>query len=155
MEVNQIKERLKASLEVTCKRNNLILHAVGLPIAAAVASLGGRGRGSVALWPFVIAVVLLVVIPIVILDLWQIFRIFRKPEAYVFSRFKLTTPHPGNFQYSAYYTVLVDNGEGRMIPVDTHAIFSTRHGHPSIEEYTNKTVTIAYNRETEMVVVIG
>ena len=26
---------------------------------------------------------------------------------------------------------------------------------PTIEEYTNATVTIAYNRETEMVVVIG
>ena len=154
MDTQQIKERLKASLEVTCARNNLIMYLVAIPLCAA-AVMFTKGRSHPEHWAIVSVLAAIMLLPFAVFYIWRIIRIFRKPEGYIFCRTKLSQPHPGDMRHTMYYTVLIDD-DGRKFPTDTHAIFYTHSlVGPTIEEYTNRTVTIAYNRETEMVVVIG
>ena len=84
-------------------------------------------------------------------------KIFRRAEAYTICRATLTTPHGGPLRDTIYYTALVtDPDTGEKFFVNTHAIFFARGiVQPLMEDYTNATVTIAWNRETGMVVVIG
>ena len=53
--------------------------------------------------------------------------------------------------------MLLEDADGYKFVADTHSIFST-HGDLTglgFEDYVNQEVTIAYNEETENVVVIG
>ena len=155
METKEIQQRLRSSLEVTCARNDLIMYLVGIPLCAALVMFT-KGRNHPEHWPAVSLLAAIMLLPFAVFDLLRIIRIFRKPEAYIFCRAKLTQPHPGSLRHTMYYTVLLEDEDGRKFPADTHAIFYTHSiVGPTIEDYTNKTVTIAYNRETEMVVVIG
>ena len=68
----------------------------------------------------------------------------------------MTQPHGSFWVRSMYFTVLLEDGDGTIV-ANTHSIFGTsRHQiGPIMEDYVNKTVTVAYNGLTEQVVVIG
>ena len=61
------------------------------------------------------------------------------------------------FIYMVYFTALaIDPDTGEKFFADTHAIFFTRGiCQPLMEDYANTTVTLAVNRDTGMVVIIG
>lgn len=88
--------------------------------------------------------------------LWLTLRMFRKAEHYIFCQCKLTQPHSSPFLRSFYFTVLFQLPDGSTQEANTHAIFAA-HGiiGPLMEEYINRTVTIAYNTATGNTVVIG
>lgn len=156
METKQIRERLKHSLEMQVLWRNLwITLAVTIPVMLFYLI---REQDHLKIFlPFALLITCVMVVPVLIFCTVRTVRIFAKPEHYIFCRGVLAQPHGGMVRHSVYYTVVLEDPEdGSKFFVDTHAIFYS-HGSmsPTIEEYTNKTVTIAYNRETGMVVVIG
>lgn len=153
MDIPQIRQRLQASLELTCARNNLILYAAAAPVMTLVTIFA---TGHPEFWPLAVALSLALFLPFIIFYALRIARIFRSPEHYRFCRCVLAQPHPGFLRHTMYYTVLLEDPDGRKFPADTHAIFYARGSFgPTVEDFTNKTVTIAYNPETDMVVVVG
>ena len=156
MDIQQIKERLKASLELQVLRRNLILVTVVTAAFLLICLIGNIDHLNLIL-PYILFMACVMILPGLIFAIVRTIQIFRKPEAYIFCRGVLAQPHGSMFWRTFYFTVVLEDPEnGGKFFVDTRAIF-TSHGllSPTIEEYTNKTVTIAYNRETEMVVVIG
>lgn len=156
MDTQQIKAKLRASLELQVLWRNLVLVLV-IVIPVLIFCAISQPDHLEFFWPYALFVACLMILPVLIFCIVRTVQIFRKPEAYIFCRTALRQPHGGPLRDSIYYTaVLEDPEDGGKFFVDTHAIFYT-HGimSPTIEEYTNSTVTIAYNRETGMVVVIG
>ena len=155
METKQIRERLKSSLEVQILWRNLIIVAVTTAVMMVIFAIGDEFDGFFWVYAGVTAVVILG--PTAIFTAIRAFRIFRKPEAYIFCRTTPTQPHAGALRSTMFFTVLLEDPEdGSKFFADTHAIFYS-HGivQPLMEDYINNPITIAYNRETEMVVVIG
>ena len=156
METQQIKERLRSSLELQVLwRNLIIVTAVVIPLML-ICMIGNIDHLTLIL-PYILFTVCAMILPGLIFCIVRTVQIFRKPEAYIFCRGVLAQPHGSMFWRTFYFTVVLEDPEnGGKFFVDTRAIFAS-HGmmSPTIEEYTNATVTIAYNRETEMVVVIG
>ena len=156
MDIQQTKERLRSSLELQVLWRNMILVGVVTAAFLLICLIGNIDHLDLIL-PYILFMAACMILPGLIFGIVRTIQIFRKPEAYIFCCSPLRQPHGGPLRNSVYYTALLEDPEtGGKFFVDTHAIFVT-HGimPPTIEEYTNATVTIAYNRETEMVVVIG
>ncbi|MBQ8237808.1 MAG: hypothetical protein IJZ39_06670 [Oscillospiraceae bacterium] len=154
MEIKQIRERLRRSLEMQVMWRNLIIVAVTTAVLLVIFAIGDEFDGFFwALAGFTTAVL---IAPIAVFTAIRTYRIFRKPEAYIFCRTTPSQPHAGALRSTMYFTVLLeDPDDGSKFFVDTHSIFYS-HGivQPLMEDYINNPLTIAYNRETEMVVVI-
>ena len=157
MDTQQIKERLRDSLEMAVLRKYLFIPIPAVLLAILACSGLSRSVSTKDRWIIAAIVCWLVALPIMIVCLTRIFRILRKPEYYFFCRAKLAQPHAGSHRDTMYFTVLLEDPEdGSRFIVNTSPIFYTRAiTGPLLEDYINKTVTIAYNRETGMVVVIG
>ena len=95
--------------------------------------------------------------PMLIFCLWRIIQIFRCPESYHFCKTKLSSPKGGSIRDTIKFTVVVEDADGDKFVADTHSIFTTHRGFPglALEDYINQTVTVAYNEETGILVVIG
>lgn len=148
-DVKGIRKRLWDSLDMFCVRKYLIeaivLCAIALPMM--IRQLPPEFRFGVAMLLFCI-----LVLPVLLFCLWRSYRIFEKPEAYIFCRGILDRPHAGMLRDTMYFTVVLD----KKYVVDTHSIFQIRSLFgPEFERYVNQPVTIAYNEETKTVVVIG
>lgn len=156
MDTRQIKERLRASLEMHALWRNLVLVLlIGVPFTLAYGLVNGGFGKDFRLFAALVAAIM--VVPVAVFCVIRTIRIYRHCDRYIFCRAKLAQPHGGPLRDTIYYTLVLENPEdGGIFLADTHAIFYT-HGimSPTIEEYTNSTVTIAYNQETGMVVVIG
>ena len=156
MDKQEICDKLKGSLEVSTIR---LWVKIELGMVALVCGLHflismGTYRG-VDPWAFYGFVAGIVLVPMFGVHGFELWRIFRKAESYRFYEAKLTQPH-GTYFRSMYFTVLLQDEDGTII-TRTHSIFGTgKHQRgPLMEDYLNKTVTVAYNEFTEEVVVIG
>ena len=147
------RQQLSASLEVGCIRRDLILS--GVLVAAAIIVFQFRFDGiSFKAGSVLVA---LFTAPIFGYWLWHLHQIYSSPEEYCFYHCTLTSPHQKLWTRGMmYFTVIIEDPEEGTLARDTNAIF-TSYGlvGPLMEDYLNQTVTIAYNRETGMVVVIG
>jgi len=155
----EIKEKLNGSLEVSTIRLNI---KVELGMVALVCGLhflttllNPRSFQDVNPWAFYGLIAGIVLVPLLGVHLWEFRRIYKNWEAYRFYETKLTQPH-GSWFRSMYFTVLLRDDEGTVI-TRTHSIFGTSKYQwgPIMEDYLNQTVTVAYNEETEQIVVIG
>lgn len=144
---NTLISRLWHSLEMKTIKRDVIAIACLLGIPCLLAAASGE--------PVAVSFGLFL-IPFLGFYLWRTIGIFHKPGHYIFCKCLLDQPHSNTLAKSMYFTVRIDTPNGRTHMVDTHAIF-TCHGimEPRMEDYVNSTATIAYNPETEMVVVIG
>jgi hypothetical protein len=96
------------------------------------------------------------VVAITAFHLWQVIRICRKPDSYIFCSAVLNQPHRSDWINAMYFTVIIEDAEGNRFPANTHDIFFTHSiTGLSLEDYVNKTVEVGYNMETGHVVVIG
>ena len=156
MDIQQTKQRLRGSLEMhRLWETPVRIVMIGVPILLYVALISGGLTER--FWVLTVTIAGLMLLPTGGFALIRTIQIFRKPESYIFCPAALRLPREGPVRYSIYYTALAEDPEdGSKFIVDTHAIFLT-HGMtgPTVTEYTGRTVTIAYNRETKMVVVIG
>ena len=156
MDIQQTKQRLRDSLELQVLRRNLILVGVVTAAFLLICLIGNIDHLDLIL-PYILFMAACMILPGLIFAIVRTIRIYQKPESYIFCRGVLAQPHSSPFWRSFYFTVVLENPEdGKKFFVDTRAIFAAQGIiSPTMEEYINKTVTIAYNQETEMVVVIG
>lgn len=151
-----IRRYLWDSMEMTCLRRDAILSTVLVFLLVGLRSCSDRRSRDDA------GMIAAIVFAVTLIPFWcfwiiRSIRILRKPEGYVFCRCQLSSPHQQPFSKGAmYFSVRIESPELGAFYADTHAIFQS-HGitGPLMEDYVNKTVTIGYNRETGMVVVIG
>lgn len=139
------RRRLLDSLEVRCVIRDFFI----ILAAAGLFTLVSRDATGKTVFLIVCAVFL-------IFYLIRVLSILRKADSYRFYRAELTQPHRRFPLKSMYFTVVLEDGDGTKHVLETHAIFAY-HGlaGPLMKDYVNRTVTIAHNRETGMVVVIG
>ena len=160
MTKQEIREKLKHSLEVSTIRLwvkielGMVLLVCGLHFLSAL--LNRYNNPDESFWMIYGIVAVIVLIPMFAVHAWELRRIYRKYEACRFYETKLTQPHSNHMLRSFSFTVLLRDEEGTVI-TRTHSIFgmSKYQWGPIMEDYLNKTVTVAYNEETEEVVVIG
>lgn len=153
MDKKEIHARLRSSLEFKQLWSYFLITAVILSLFLLFAEWRNPGEGN-GIGAIVYS---LFIAPYLIFCTIRTFNIFREAEHYAFCRATLSQPHGGLIRDTIYFTAMVeDPAGGRKYGVDTHAIFFTRGiCQPLMETYANTTVTLAVNRETGMVVVIG
>lgn len=99
----------------------------------------------------------LCVLPELAACLWEAFCILHRPGDYIFCTTQLHDPSSVLLDRGSFtLTGVIDDADGSHIAVRTHPIFLS-HGFGALrmEEYTDKTVTVGWNRKTDSVVVIG
>ena len=153
---SEIREMLRDSLEMQVAVRYLI---TGVILAVFCILLGMRELRYMEPGHRILGTVIvsaLCALPVLLFSLVRTIRIFRKPQSYHFCKANLCNPKGGNLRHTIRFTVLLEDSQGRKFAAKTHSIFYTRGliG-PLLEDYVNKTVTIAYNEETGMVTVIG
>lgn len=153
---SDISRKLKGSLEMACIRRELILYFLVMAAGILIAGASYGHAENAAFWIDVAVLFLVIFLPFVIFYLWRIICIWRERDQYILCRAVLSQPHQKMLLRTMYFTVVLEDPAGGKFSADTHAIFQC-HGiiGPLVEDYINRTVTIAYNRETGMVVVIG
>ena len=153
--LSDIRARLLSSLEMSHVRLQLILWTAGYTAAMAVCILRDTGIPKVTALLVLFASVMF--LPFLGFWLIRAWRIFQSMGEYVICSTELTQPRHaplarGMFTFCG---VIETEQHGRFL-VETHAIFAGRGViQPLMEDYIGRTVTIAWNRETDMVVVIG
>lgn len=152
---SEIRRALWNSLDMVCLRRDLIL----FPLAALVGALCGIVRHhpyqDSTPWLLAAFVFAVIALPVLVYVLWNVFRIFRHLEDYSLCRVKLVQPHGGFWRGTMYFTVVIEAPDGTRFAANTRAIFATRGLSPTLEEYLTRTVTVAYNWETQTLVVLG
>lgn len=147
--LSETRHRLWHSLEMHCLRRDLILMLIAMGVFMLI-------TWDDQFWVVALVIDCIGFGPFVVFYLWRGIRIFRKPGSYTFYRTTLERFHQKFPLKAMYFTVVLEDPDGSKRLEDTHAIFAC-HGivEPLLESYVNKTVTIALNEETGMVVVIG
>lgn len=153
--MESIRKRLWSSVEMGHYRNHLIIYAIAVTAAAILAVIRNDAHDP-ALWGIAAILLAIVFLPFLGYYLWQIVRIFRKWDQYIFCNVNLVNPHPGWYRGTMYFTILAEHPALSKIVVNTRPIFHT-HGliGPLFCDYVNQKITIAYNPQTDVVVVIG
>lgn len=157
MEKKKIRQRLMNSLEMDVTWSRFTIVCITVIAAEIIAGFRWSRELDVYFWGMTAFIIAVTIVPSLIFCTVRTLRIMAKPEDYFFCKAKLSTPHGGPMRHSMYFSALLeDPADGSKFMADTHAIFYT-HGSfgPTMEDYANSTVTIACNRETGMVVVIG
>lgn len=147
--VSVTRHRLWHSLEMHCLRRDLIMMVIAIGLFMLI-------TWDEQFWGIALTIDCISFGPFIIFYIWRIFQIFRKPEAYTFYKTTLNRFHQKFPLKMMYFTVVLEEPDGRKLIENTHAIFAC-HGivEPLLESYVNSTVTIGLNKETGMVVVIG
>ena len=153
MDKKEIHVRLRSSLEFKQLWSYFLITAVILSLFALFTAVRDSGTG----WGISVTVYGLMLMPYLIFCTIRTVNIFRRLDDYFICRSVLRQPHGGLLRDTMYFTALaVDPDTGEKFFADTHAIFFTRGMfQPLMEDYANTTVTLAINRDTGMVVVIG
>ena len=160
MTKQEIREKLKHSLEVSTIRLWIKIE-IGMVLFVCAQHLLGRFLNrsryeDMSFWAFFVFIAGIVLIPMFAVHAWELRRIYRKYESIKFYQVKLTQPHSSHWFRSFSFTILLRDEDGTII-TRTHSIFgsSKYQWGPIMEDYLNKTVTVAYNEETEEVTIIG
>ena len=147
--------RLKNSIEYRYERRQLIISAVIMVIAEllSVARVFGYGLRDPAFEVFVLVLVVLnmVFLPLLAYLGWRVLRIYRKIDSYTFCEAVLDRPRTG-YKGAVSFRVELRTRSGATINRETHAIFGSWE--TRLEDYVNKKVLVAYNEETDTVIVI-
>lgn len=148
MDISEIKEKLKCSLEIAHIRSALAVWSflVAAYVTALTLFWGGLTITIILCGAFLL--------PIWITYGWRYFRVFRKLERYTFHKTTLSQPHANKF-HAFYFEVALETEKG-SVTTKTSSIFLARGWlGPIMEDYVNREVNLAYNPETGQVVVIG
>ena len=149
MDLTEIKQRLKCSLEIAHIRAALVLWSFLVAAYVTVLTLfwGGFTFTTILCGAFLL--------PIWVAYGWRWFRVFRKMEHYTFHKVTLTQPHANKF-HAFYFEVELNPEEVGPITAKTSSIFLARGWlGPLMEDYVNREVALAYNEKTGRVVVLG
>lgn len=147
----EVRRYLRRTVEVSLMVRNFFIWLGITVLCGAIMYLNLRH-----IW-FVAIFVLIAIAPNLIFFLIRYLRIMAKAESYCFYRTKLTSPHHSlRIKHRFYFTVRLEEDGEVPLTVDTHSVFHTYSIlWPRMEDCLNQTVTVAYNPETNMVVVAG
>lgn len=154
-------EKIKKSVEFShLKREMLILGIILGPLMLIVilglVHIGGLDSAMQgARWAKLAGNLVLLVVMLLAMGGYYIYRLvelFSHIDRYTFCAARMDQPHQG-YKGSMYFTVEVMDRRGNRIKRDTRKIFGQVE--PNFEDYINRTALIAYNDETDTVVVIG
>lgn len=150
-----IIRQIKNSLDMAVYRRDLIGTAIGAGLGLLFGWAKLREYGPDTVWIFV-AFTLVLLSPLFAVTGYRMWKLLREPEEYFFTRAKLVSPHQKNwFKYGLCFTVVIEDPEEGTLAADTNPIFFARgFEEPLMEHYLDRTVPIAYNRATGMVVVL-
>ena len=156
-DVREIRQALWQSLDMVFVKMLLFWAMIANGIIFAVLFFTSMGMDPSERWSVILTMMAVCLLPFLILCLWRTVQTFRKAESYGFCTAKLSNPMGGRFRDSIKFRVVLEDADGCKFVADTHSIFSTHKGFMGLgfEDYVNQKVTIAYNEETENVVVIG
>jgi hypothetical protein len=86
---------------------------------------------------------------------YQWLELFLHMDRYIFFQARLDQPHvhSGRYGASISFTVNFTNRSGKTLTRETAALFSSNRT-PFLEDYNNKIVQLAYNEETDRLVVL-
>ena len=146
-------EMLKGAVDIRFLKNELIVLLV-LFAFFALAPIW-FARNDPGYWGYLMWLVAVIPLSFGIYCASRLIRIFRKAESYVFCKTVLDRPHYSNFHGRMYFVVVAEDLNGRKFQADTAAVFHPGgYIPPLVEEYVNKTVTVGYNEETGVLVVV-
>ena len=147
MELQEIKKQLWNSVDARFQRRTLTVCIGVLAFFCVVMALLWKvSPGTVRLMSCAACVVLL---PLLLWRLWKLARIFRNAEQYIFFRGTLGSPRGDRKAVS--FRVKTPDGKLRR----TDKLFYIRNLQPLLSDWLDQTVTVAWNRATDTVVVIG
>lgn len=146
--------QIKNSLDMAVYRRELFAIAIGAGLGLFFGWLRLREYGAEFVWIFA-AVMAVLLSPAIVVTGYRMWKLLREPEEYFFTRVKLASPHQKWWRGAMYFTVVIEDPEEGTVAADTNPIFFAYGFEPPLmEDYLNKTVPIAYNRATGMVVVL-
>lgn len=153
MDQRRIREQLLHSLEL----KRLWIYCIITVSVCALFLFSAVSQDPEESWGIGFAILGVMMGPYLLFCTVRTVKIFRKLDQYAICKATLVTPHGGLLRDTIYFTALVtDPDTGEKFHADTHAVFFARGIiQPLMEDYINTTVTLAWNRETDMVVVIG
>ncbi len=150
MDNKEIKQKLRSSLDMAHVKTTMLAYFFGLLFAAGIGALrGGTYLVVVVLTYLLVGMIMWIPALRILLHIW------REPAGYRLYRATLSQPHAGFPRVYMYFTVVLEDPDGGKFLVNTNTIFQS-YGHigPTMEDYVNQTVTIAYNEDTGAVVVV-
>ena len=147
----QIRRRIWDSLEVHYLRRDMILYVVILVVFLFITCIRQDSEEII----YIMLAAIIVTAPFIGIQFYRIGRLFRKIEHYTFHKCTLERPHSIPFMRMLAFHVVINEGDDTIF-AETHAIFAPcGMMEPLMENYTGRTVTIAYNSATDQVAVIG
>ena len=158
MDKTDIRRELRDSLDMAVLRRDLILVLLVDAICLVIFAFPAGGFLTREFLLVAALICGITIIPVLCYSIWVAVKIFRNPEGYIFGKCRLSQPHQCKMARGAMYftVVLEDPRDGGKYILNTRPIFASYGiAGPLLEEYINKTVTVAYNEDTEAVVVIG
>ena len=157
------KEQIKNSLEYKWRMRQCKTYLVIWGVMAAFALMGGAAsfgklgsvQGGLFVFLVVTAIYSLVLLPLAIYPLVQIWLLGKRAERCSVHTVKLDRPGTSHmYRGAVYYTVsFTDNGE--YFARDTKPLWSSSSVEFPLDEYNNKEVKILYDREADQVFVFG
>ena len=157
------KEQIKNSLEYKWRMRQCKTYLVIWGVMAAFALMGGAAsfgklgsvQGGLFVFLVVTAIHSLVLLPLAIYPLVQIWLLGKRAERCSVHTVKLDRPGTSHmYRGAVYYTVsFTDNGE--YFVRDTKPLWSSSSVEFPLDEYNNKEVKILYDREADQVFVFG
>lgn len=154
---SEIRQKLRHSLDMTFVRIKVTIYICLLILGAILGLLHPSYRDMPFVLPICVVIFALCGLVFLVPALLIWFHIYREPAGYRFYKTTLRQPHGGFPRGFMYFTVLLEEPDGAKFVVNTNTIFQsygTSFG-LGVEDYVNQEVTIAYNEDTEAVVVIG
>ena len=160
------KEAIKSSLSAKWHLHNLkaygivgLIYGVVMLFIAIFASLMHEGGFILALsiTGGVFLFFALAISPFVIYEAYRYRSLFKSIDKYETCEARLDRPSTSYWGRGAiYYTVSFKTSEGESVTADTRAMWSSApFAQNQLEDYNNKTVSLAYDKENDRLVVLG
>jgi len=148
-------EKLKNSLERRVARNNAVTNGIITAVCLLLITIPAVMANDPAVYVLAFLPILMIMVPMVLFYVGRMVLIYQSIERYIFCEAVLDQPHGGFGRDCMYFTVTLRDRSGREFKADTNGIFYTRGiMNPLLEDCINKKALIAYNEETERVVVV-
>ena len=148
-------DRLKNSIEYRYERQQWIISAVIMAIAELLSAARVFGYGlrepDFEVFALILVILNMVFLPLLAYLGWRVLRIFRKIDSYTFCEAMLDRPRTG-YKGAVSFQVEIRTRSGATINRETHAIFGSWD--TRLEDYVNQKVIVAYNEETDTVIVV-
>lgn len=159
------KEKIKNSLSARWHLHNLrtygvvglIYGVIMLFIAIFAALMHGDFIFAISITGGIFLFFAIAISPFVIYEAHRYRSLFKSIDNYEPCEAMLDRPSTSYWARGAiYYTVTFKTSDGETVTADTRAMWSSAPLAPNqLEDYNNKTVTLAYDKEAERLIVIG